>query len=626
MTLTHVFAQFRIPADTLAHLPEPTRKDLERAAQGGPGDWTRDAHGNLHAAPIPLPTPGRAERTLSVRPDFAWPDAATYDAARRAAQLNLLACDLTAEAPRGDVKLRQVSLLSDLSGAPLPLYVAVPRVVVAACRQELRLAFAPQATDVRAYRVIPGGETVRAITAEVVTRLRDHRLHRVRAVTVHDLEVTGAEHVTVTRRAAYAEGLPPAPTLAASDLVVAAQYALSVPSPGPYGVIDGCPPAAPSAASGHDLKRITQPPAPARPATQTAPASPSSPTAVPAPTRPPEPPAAAPPEPTAEQADLDPGPAQASPTPDAAAHITHPPRPAADPWETLPDRVAVDSDVLLVARRTLERARPLLLTGPPGVGKTLLATCLAEALCGPGNYTLITADARWTASDVLGGLRVQPGDTLRYAFTPGVVTRAAERHRQSMAATGRPHALIIDEFNRAPQDEAFGQLLTLLDPAYRAHLPLVSQADGAPADVHLPPDFILMGTMNDADQDRLHRLSAALRRRFTLLSLAAPRHEPEFLARHFPAQAAALDAVYSVIGRPGQPSGLRAHHPIGTALLTEILSNLEVGLDLDSAISAALDGQIDDLTDEQAGQVAASLVDTLPRTIATVQRSGERLG
>ena len=120
-----------------------------------------------------------------------------------------------------------------------------------------------------------------------------------------------------------------------------------------------------------------------------------------------------------------------------------------------------------------------------------------------------------------------------------------------------------------------------------------------------------MGTMNDADQDRLHRLSAALRRRFTLLSLAAPRHEPEFLARHFPPQAAALDAVYSVIGRPGQPSGLRAHHPIGTALLTEILSNLEVGLDLDSAISAALDGQIDDLTGEQAGQVATSLVSIL---------------
>ncbi|NTY02592.1 AAA family ATPase [Deinococcus sp. JMULE3] len=619
MTLTHVFAQFRIPADTLAHLPEPTRKDLERAAQGGPGDWTRDAHGNLHAAPIPLPTPGRAQRTLTVQPDFAWPDAATHDAARRAAQLNLLACDLTAEAPRGDVKLRQVSLLSDLSGDPLPLYAAVPRAVVAACRQELRLAFAPQATDVRAYRVIPGGETVRAITAEVVTRLRDHRLHRVRAVTVHDLEVTGAEHVTVTRRAAYAEGLPPAPTLAASDLVTATQYALSVPSPGPYGVIDGCPPAAPSAASGHDLKRITQPPAPARPATQTTPASAPSP-AAPTPTRPPEPPAAAPPEPTAEQADLDPVPAQAPLTPDAAADTAYPPRPAPDPWATLPDRVAVDPDVLLIARRTLERARPLLLTGPPGVGKTLLATCLAEALCGPGNYTLITADARWTASDVLGGLRVQPGDTLRYAFTPGVVTRAAERHRQSMATAGRPHALIIDEFNRAPQDEAFGQLLTLLDPAYRSHLPLVTQADGAPADVHLPADFILMGTMNDADQDRLHRLSAALRRRFTLLPLRAPTHEPEFLTRRFPTYAAALDHIYRVIGRPGQPGGLRAHQPIGTALVSDILGNLDARMDLDSAISAALDGQLDDLTNEQAELVAEPLAGTLPRTAALLRR------
>ncbi|GGL18794.1 ATP-binding protein [Deinococcus radiotolerans] len=621
MTLTHVFAQFRIPADTLDHLPEATRRDLERAAQGGPGDWTCDAHGNLHAAPIPLPTPGRADRTLTVQPDFAWPDAATHDAARRAAQLNLLACDLTAEAPRGDVKLRQISLLSDLSGDPLPLYTAVPRPIVTACRQELRLAFAPQFTDIRAYRVIPGGETVRAITAEVVTRLRDHRLQRVRTVTVHELEVTGAEHITVTRRAAYAEGLPPAPTLAASDLQGAVQYALSVPSPGPYGVLDGHPPTAPSAASSHDLRRITQPPPPARPTASTQVAGPTPPPSPAAPPVQPAPPAAEP----AAQTHADPTAAVDPPAPEAA--VSAPPqRPAQpDPWLALPEQVAVDPDVLMVARRTLERARPLLLTGPPGVGKTLLATSLAEALCGPGNYTLTTADARWTASDVLGGLRVQPGDTLRYAFTPGVVTRAAERHRQSLADTGRPHALIIDEFNRAPQDEAFGQLLTLLDPAYRAHLPLVSQADGAPADLHLPADFILIGTMNDADQDRLHRLSAALRRRFTLLPVPAPTHEPDFLTRRFPAHAAALDPIYRVIGRPGQPGGLRAHQPIGTALLTEILSNLDIGLDLDAAISAALGGQLDDITSDQAEQVAAPLDDTLPRTAATLRRCGHWL-
>ncbi|MFC6592763.1 AAA family ATPase [Deinococcus lacus] len=215
----------------------------------------------------------------------------------------------------------------------------------------------------------------------------------------------------------------------------------------------------------------------------------------------------------------------------------------------------------------------------------MLATALAGALCGPGNFTLVTADARWTGTEVIGGLRVQPGAGLSYGFSPGVVTRAVERHQASMEASGRPHALIIDEFNRAHQDEAFGRLLTLLDPAYRSVMPLVSEEDGAPKPTYLPEDFVLIATMNDADIARLHEIGAALSRRFTALTVSVPRGERDFLAASEPGSV--LDALYEFVGT-GDPSDqasgrLRAFVPVGTYFMREAL-DLARDLSLDEAL------------------------------------------
>lgn len=272
--------------------------------------------------------------------------------------------------------------------------------------------------------------------------------------------------------------------------------------------------------------------------------------------------------------------------------------------------MAVDPQVVEVARKTLERSRPLLLRGAPGVGKTLLATLLAEALCGEGNYTLVTADARWTSSEVVGGLRVAPGDTLRYAFMPGVVTRAAQRHLQSLQSTGRPHALIIDEFNRAHQDEAFGRLLTLLDPRYRSQLPLVGPDDGAAEEVFLPPDFLLIGTLNDADTARLHDLSAALQRRFTSVQVSVPVSERAYLQRKYSGiPQETFDALYGVVGTGGlqdRPQGrLRGAVMVGTHFMSEVLEYVQTGMTLDAALSTLIRGYLAHLTQVDLEQLAA---------------------
>ena len=101
----------------------------------------------------------------------------------------------------------------------------------------------------------------------------------------------------------------------------------------------------------------------------------------------------------------------------------------------------------------------VLLVGPPGVGKTSLAVKVAELLGGEDGYMIRVANALWFRRDVIGGETLDGGSVKwRSGILIHAYNRAAERLSKGDA---RLYFVIIDEFNRADVDKAFGEFFAI---------------------------------------------------------------------------------------------------------------------------------------------------------------------
>ena len=83
--------------------------------------------------------------------------------------------------------------------------------------------------------------------------------------------------------------------------------------------------------------------------------------------------------------------------------------------------------------------------------------------------------------------------------------------------------LIIDEFNRADIDKAFGGMFTAIE----SHQLNVPTLDNTTKTIRIPDDYRIIGTLNTYDRHFLFNISYALMRRFAFIGMPIPPHDEE---------------------------------------------------------------------------------------------------
>lgn len=163
-------------------------------------------------------------------------------------------------------------------------------------------------------------------------------------------------------------------------------------------------------------------------------------------------------------------------------------------------------------RAKLEIKKNVILQGAPGVGKTFSAKRLAYSMMGEkddNRICFVQFHQNYSYEEFIEGYKPnEEGFKLRKGIFYNFCTQAKNDPNRS-------YFFIIDEINRGNLSKIFGELLMLVESAYRnERVALLYSGEK----FYIPENLYIIGMMNTADRS-LAMIDYALRRRFSFFNL-----------------------------------------------------------------------------------------------------------